>query len=352
MREQDMEFNAIADEELRQMCYEAQEGDKIAQHILGVCYCVGQGVKQDYSKAKKWIKLSMSQEVSDKIKTNVFIRCNKDNSPNANGEYILFGSYPQTIKSSSVSVDESTTQTQGTLTYYKGSDNEWYAKVVADPSGSGYKFSNNSSVTEGEIYYFKVEQVRWRILTENYTDGNGTATGNALILCDSIIQNMAYDDGENNNYANSDVRSWLNDQFYNIAFTELQKEIIQTTNVDNSAYSTGYSSNSYACSNTDDKIFLPSYREIVNSGYGFSSSYSTYDTARRMTTSDYSRATGAYTSTSAEYNGNGFWWLRSPYSNYSSYARYVNYYGIVSYYDGNVSDTNLGVVPALVISLS
>jgi len=149
---------------------------------------------------------------------------------------------------------------------------------------------------------------------------------------------------------NSEIRAWLNGEFYNKAFTALQQELIQITNVDNSVYSTGYSSNPYTCANTNDKIFLPSYREMVNTAYGFSSDYTAYDTARRRLTSDYSRATGVWMSTNTTYYGNGYWWLRSPYYNSSYGTRYVFYYGII-YSTDYVISAYSGVVPALVIDL-
>ena len=235
------------------------------------------------------------------------------------------------------------TDTQDDRGYYLGSDGYYYAKVVATPYDSGYKFSTGASVTSGSVYYFKVEPIRWRILS---TDGE-----TAFILCDSIIANMAYDEGGSNNYKNSDVRAWLNSTFYETAFSELQKDLILTTTVDNSVYSTGYSPNQYACEDTEDKIFLPSYREVTNSEYGFETSSSTDDTARRMQMSDYSRATGAYMSTgSSIYYGNGWWWLRSPYDDGSDIARYVVHYACV---DGNyyVYDSSFGIVPALQIRL-
>ena len=91
-----------------------------------------------------------------------------------------------------------------------------------------------------------------------------------------------------NNYKYSKIRAWLNATFYETAFSELQREIILTTTVDNSVYSTGYDTNPYVCEDTEDKIFLLSYREVTNSEYGFSSS-----SDREMQTSDYSRATRA-----------------------------------------------------------
>ena len=129
------------------------------------------------------------------------------------GEYILFGEYPQTIKSDEVSVTD-TTDARG---YFLGSDGAYYAAVTATPYHSDYKFSSGAEVTEGAVYYFKVEPIRWRILTE--------ADGKALLLCDSIIANKAYDAGEgyNNNYADSDIRQWLAGEFYSAAFDELQQ---------------------------------------------------------------------------------------------------------------------------------
>ena len=259
------------------------------------------------------------------------------------GNYIYFGEYPQTIKASNVSIISTTPDADG---YYLGSDGERYAKVVADPFpyNSGHTFSNNSSVIDGNTYYFKVEPIRWRILLES--------DGKAFILCDSIIANKAYASSNNNNYEDSDIRAWLNDEFYKTAFGALQQALIQTTEVDNSAQSTGNSSNSYACENTFDKVFLLSYSEVTSSAYGFASDYSTFDTARRMLTSDFSRATGVYMSTDSSYYGNGMmWWLRSPNYNNSDSARYVDCSGYADnrsnvYYDFN------GVVPALNLTLS
>ena len=275
------------------------------------------------------------------------------------GNYIYFGEYPQTLKADSVTI----TSTQDSRGYYLGSDGCYYAKVVADPYTSGYTFSTGATVSSGTTYYFKVEPIRWRILSE---DGE-----TALILCDSIIANKAYQSSHSynsnngkyyttangapsgtyeNNYKYSEVRAWLNAEFYITAFNELQRELILTTTVDNSVYSTEYSSNPYACENTNDKIFLLSYREVTNSAYGFSSDYSSYDTARRMQTSDYSRASGVFMYTNSSYYGNGCWWLRSPDSSGCSFARVVVYRGNV---DSNnyVSNSNRGVVPALRIRL-
>ena len=273
-----------------------------------------------------------------------YVRVNENNERDENGNYILFGQYPQTIKAEDVTITSDTPDENG---YFLGSDGERYAKVVASPNRDNYTFSDNSSVTSGNTYYFKVEPIRWRILSES--------DGKAFILCDSIIANHYYHhtnssttiDGQTiyaTNYKYSDIRAWLNDEFYNTAFGELQQALIQTTEVDNSVESTGYDSNSYACENTFDKVFLLSYRDVINSAYGFASDPSTFDTARRMLTSDYSRATGAYMEDTGNYYGNGLWCLRSPLTSSTNRGDVVDRSGVN--YDDN------GVVPALNLMLS
>lgn len=263
--------------------------------------------------------------------------CYKTTTYYRDGDYIYFGEYPQTIKANSVTI----TSTQDSRGYYLGSDGFYYAKVMADPYNSGYTFSSGASVVDGTVYYFKVKPIRWRILSES--------GGNALILCDSIIANKRIDNSRNN-YKDSEIRAWLNGTFYETAFDDLQKALVNTVTVDNSVASTGYSPNPYACENTSDKVFLLSYKEVTNADYGFSSSGHTSDTARQMTVSDYARATGAYMSTSSYY-GNGCWWLRSPSYSSSSDARGVYRDGGVYDSGGSVYDTDLGVVPALQIRL-
>ena len=202
-------------------------------------------------------------------------------------------------------------------------------------SSTGNTYQDDNGYTTSNIYWFKYEPISWTILNEN----NGTA----LILCDMIIdsQQFDYENGSYyNDYAESTVRKWLNETFYNTAFDELQKEIILTTTVDNSVASTGYSSNSYACEDTEDKVFLLSYKELTT--------YLTTNVSRTKRTTDYAQSQGAYTST---FLGNGYWWLRSPGSSdyFSYYARAVDYDGIIL--SNSVDITSYGVVPALQIQL-
>nr|MBO4518056.1 hypothetical protein [Clostridia bacterium] len=217
----------------------------------------------------------------------------------------------------------------------------------------------------GNVYWFKFEPIKWRILSEK----NNTA----IILAELVLDNQDYNYSgstrtinnqtvQANNYEYSSIRAWLNDNFYNTAFNEYEKTIINTIEVDNSARSTNpdndatywnYGANSYACNNTYDKVWLLSLQEVTTAEYGFAESPTAYDTLRQKKTSAYAQCQGAYTHNyGGDYDGNGSWALRSPHYSY----QYVNQSKSVqddgSAKGGGDADYLNGVVPALQISLS
>ena len=318
------------------------------------------------------------------------------NNTDSEWTYVAFGDWPQTIKADDVEVteDESTKKEMGMFTYYLGSDGNYYVKVTANPYREGYKYSDGSVVEEGEVVYFKVEPIVWRVLTEDYkVPGEGgelQSTHNALLLAENILTGgIRYYVNENtrtitgagtkegepdtvysNNYKYSTIRAWLNGKyeaddtqaqtysnkgFLQTAFTETARDQIADTEVDNSARSTNPDSdanqwdsgaNPYASeTKTKDKIFLLSVQEATKADYGFAKQIVGGNTRIRVST-DYVKATGALQSA-----GNGsWWWLRSPSSNDESNVRFIYHDGDAnSYY--YVTHTNGGVVPALSISL-
>lgn len=260
-----------------------------------------------------------------------------------NGDYITFGEYPQSLKSPTVTI--LTDVVPDSRGYYMGDDGNYYAKVVSTPYGENYTFADgNTPVVNGEVYYFKVEPIKWRILYQDteYLD----------VLCESIIVNRPYD-GDSNKYAHSDVREWLNDEFYKTAFTEIQKQYIIKKEVDNSLASTGYAANSYVSDNTNDKIYLPSYATVTNTEYGFMNANNVVDTNRAKAVTDYARAKGAWTNMSeVDGNiGNGIWMLRSPADSASNFIREGYFNGEIT--DGGISiNVNAhGVAPMLRLSI-
>ena len=282
------------------------------------------------------------------VEDSVIERVDAEGNPDPNGSYLLFGWYPQTVKAADVTVGSSP-ESNG---YYLGSDGAYYMKATAKVDSdleSGYaNFSDDTAIKSNTDYYFKMEPLKWRILTENYND-----TGNALIVCDTIVDMVNYrtnyrmsggyyyatdEDGTiitdptatvgqgvdsqyrvyANNYEYSEIREYLNDTFYNTAFNAEEKSLIVTTTVDNSIDSifgsytseSGYTEDTfnYQCRDTQDNVFLLSLSDVNNSKYGYKDSYEVIlgsgsdmsamiDSARYFYTSDYSKAMGVGTIT-------------------------------------------------------
>lgn len=295
-----------------------------------------------------------------------------------NGKKIWFGSYPQTevtdasakaaLNSMAGALPTSVnSQAWTSYGYYVDgavSDFMWYIDVEwgsqkyrgvyfnayrpcshLNSSAPDNSCQDDNSYTVGNIYWFLYEPISWTVLSEN------TANATAVVICDMIIDSQAFDaDGSrSNNYAQSTIRKWLNETFYNTAFTQLQKGLILTTVLDNSVASTGYSSNGYVCENTSDKVFLLSYAEVVNANHGFTSDDMAYDTLRQKKPTAYAKSQGLDIDTK-NYNGNGWWQLRSPYYSNSAIARTVHFSGYIST-SFFVYATDGGIVPALQMKL-
>ena len=61
---------------------EAENGDKFSQHCLGVMLYKGQGVKQNYTEAFKWLDLAAKQGFSQAKLDLATIKYHKKGTPN------------------------------------------------------------------------------------------------------------------------------------------------------------------------------------------------------------------------------------------------------------------------------
>lgn len=307
------------------------------------------------------------------------------------GNKITFGSYPQTLVTDAGLIAQLNTgagnlpnaenaENWNSYGYYISGRNDtdfmWYIDVSVEndkyrgvyfvsyrPYVTSYGTDSNyakDGFETGKIYWFKYEPLTWTILRKDDTEGT------ALILCDMIIDSQAYQnnyqsggsnhiDGEAegpyvNNYECSTIRAWLNAEFYNTAFSTSEQSLVRDTMVDNSGATTNSPTNPYASENTDDKVFLLSLQDTINTEYGFSSSKATNDTVRVKKFTDYARVQGIYEFSDQTYAGKSCWWLRSPSDTDPTKSCVVMYTG-----DSNngcyVNSTNYGVVPALRIKL-
>lgn len=263
------------------------------------------------------------------------------------GDIVEFGSYPQSkvTDSSLVSALNKASKKWVSYGYYSGDGSDgsmkpgdWMEYADFTYNGTKYRavtfsqyrpwytsykssfdctYQDNNGYTPNDIYYFKYEPLKWRVLDPS--------TG--LVLCESIIDSQAYsntiysygndpyynqsaywNDAEHTHYANdyatSSIRAWLNDDFYNTAFSSSQKASILTSELENKAYSISYSE--YDSASTIDKVFLLSYSEAQNTSYGFTNNTYSTDIRGSMGT-DYAKAQGLWIA----HNKCSNWRLRS-----------------------------------------
>lgn len=234
------------------------------------------------------------------IKTE-YLRVNEKGETDDSGKYMLFGNFPKTLKQREVKI----TPQIGEDGYYLGSDGAKYVKYKTNLSHSNrYLFSDGKTIVNNNVeYYFKLEPIMWRILSED----NGDALLQAINLIDSEVFLSGFNidsDGYNiktgvppktfaNNWKYSDVREYLNGALFSSMFTETHKYFVSDTIVDGEA----------------NKLFLPSYEDMTNAKYGFLPNM-TRDGARIKITTDYARARSARLYTGVGY-GTAEYWLRT-----------------------------------------
>lgn len=209
--------------------------------------------------------------------------------------------------------------------------------TITEPSvDNKYKFENDYYVKQDDNWY-KCDEISWWILS--HVDNEYT------IISDKSLDVAPFYNSLNErtieeetvyptNYLYSDIRTWLNDTFFNSAFF-LHNEHIKPVVVDNSPTSTDSLSNPYTCPNSEEKVFMLSYQE-----------YSVIEESiRRGRNTEYSIAKGAYND-----SGYGYHWTRSPSSDNAVVPWCVDQYGnLYTNYGGDVTVTNCGVRPCIVV---
>lgn len=185
------------------------------------------------------------------------------------------------------------------------------SKPVKAAVGLQNPTTDGNGVTTWDCIYFgnyyqsnssTKEPIKWRVLS---VDGN-----DAFLLADQNLDAKPYNEEDTDvTWATCTLRTWLNGTFLNTAFTSAEQTAIKNTTVvneDNSYYGTE------GGVNTTDKVYLLSIAEASNTAYGFNGEFNTESETREAKNTAYAKECGASTCTSTEYEGNGYWWLRSP----------------------------------------
>ena len=274
--------------------------------------------------------------------------CTKQNDGTdyTNFSYVYFGSYPQTevTDSAVIAAIERAIEAKGSQWV---SDSQADGKTDVWVDGVKYRRISKSDTDHDEYFgdsdyrYFKWERIKWKVLSNN---------GSTLfVVADQALDWKRYNDKrENITWENCTLRSWLNSSFYNTAFSNGEQSAIVTQTVvndNNPKYGTK------GGNNTNDHIYLLSIEEVMDEAYGFCSNGDTESVSRRTQVSDFAHARGVYRRPNSGYEGNCWWWLRSP--GYSVLtAALADFHGSIGTPGDYVDDIDGAVCPAMHINLS
>ena len=247
-------------------------------------------------------------------------------------------------------------------------DGNTYVRMeTPDFNSASYTYMNGETVpamvqsgetTKYPAQWYKVEPIQWRVL--NSTEILAGTTNQAVLLSElalsantSFYPTATTSYGDVNNYARSDnpLRSYLTTYFYNQALTS--EEQAKVTGRDFTEGELEYTaSDTVTSALSDQKVWLPTRADYINSSYGFSTSTAETST-RYCSPSDFAIANYAYVNTSyttsaRQNGGTTIYWTSSAYS------ASLNAYTVISYgtVTGNsVKLENRAARPALLFNL-
>lgn len=195
-----------------------------------------------------------------------------------------------------------------------------------------------------EYHYFAYQPIKWRVLK--------IRGSKATLLADRMPDTHPFHlTAEDTDWSRSDLRAWLNNEFFSRAFSEQEQQAILDTENDNAGNSYyGTSSGPF----TTDKVFLLSANEIYASplatDYGFYAGYGIDDPAKRFRSTLYAKCRGAWWSSVDAYRGNSFWMMRtSGYTNAN--VAYVCDFGYLYVRGTSINCDDAALLPAITIDL-
>ena len=171
--------------------------------------------------------------------------------------------------------------------------------------GDYIKFGNYPQTSSGGV-----QPIEWQVLSKE---------NNKMLVISRYGLDVKRFDSSSNNWANSEIRQWLNGEFYNRAFSENEKKLIRNSGISTKVYRGGFLGfgKKEELSYTDDYIFLLSREEAEK--------YFVNNEAMKCKATEYAVKNGAYVAD----NGYSWWWLRSPDLNRDINVYNVNYDGLI-----------------------
>ena len=222
------------------------------------------------------------------------------------------------------------TSTKSEIVKHISIDSEDKKKNLDIRIGDYVRFGRYYDIDEEDIV--KKVPIVWRVLD--------IEDGYCLLLSKDILKTMPYNYSWNpTNWKESNIRIWLNYDFYDSAFDNKEKELIKqvfTENLGNYAFSLNQDYK------TNDKVFLLSIEEVKK--------YNTYKNDFITLGTKYAIKEGLWISKYLSSVGYSVWWLRSP-GRSTSYAAIMHADGSIGLGGDGVATTGNGVRPSVWVKI-
>ena len=273
-------------------------------------------------------------------------------------EYLYFGMYPNREVTNEIVVKALDKISETNERGYLELDGYEFKKVTvvnnhkyASPEQQGDDlFQYGTGYKVGTTHYFLVEPICWKVLkvsdnefllqTEAIIDAKPFNTSLYSYTEDGVVHYPS-------EYELATIRPWLNEEFFNLAFSETEQELfIEVNNINQPSII--WITEDINPKNTLDKVFLPSYQEVLSFDLGFINS-PICDDSRKATATDYANSLGLIDHTVEGFT-TSIWAIRTSMEyvkTYMSYVGYDGYAGVNFYLDAE----NVGIRPLIKIRI-
>lgn len=239
--------------------------------------------------------------------------------------YMYYGLYPQSVVDDADLIAALDSLKLTNINGYYVYNNEQYVKHTVSVIEEGYTYSNGEAVVDGEVKYFKLEPIKWRLIQ---------SIGAIQVMSELILDSRVY-------YTTNVTRSvngstiYANNYLYSYANTVLEDVMFSK------CFSKEHQSQVKTVSSSLGNLYALSYTSATNGVYGFTEDVEASN-LRSAQVTDFALANDVrvYEDDCAE------WWLSTTGTGSWNFARSVRN-------DGSI-DTNrtcwtvgLGVRPAL-----
>ena len=204
--------------------------------------------------------------------------------------------------------------------------------------------ASNSSTWQGSyVYYGKYndEPIRFRVLNKDSNEFGGRTL---FLDSDKLLYQEEFDNDYSNVWANSSLREYLNNTFFNDSFSKAEQNAVFASTVDSHEYSSSvrvqdsfYSEYGSYTPLNKDKVFVLDIEDVSNNMYGYHYEDGAIHKKQLLTPKE---------------RVDPHWWLRTPRKNTNNVIAYVNQNGTLVTrtlrdYSGQGPDLDISVAPAM-----